>query len=96
VPRYSPTLRIPRVARAATVATALLAAGAATVAVAEDQPVPQVRTVAETAITRYFDLEANKAASMRALGLHLAEQPENHTSRYDDLEANKARSQRAR
>jgi hypothetical protein len=44
---------------------------------------------------RYFDVEANKANSMRALGRHLAEQRANRTPRYQDLEANKARSQRA-
>jgi hypothetical protein len=96
VPLHSPTVRVPRLTRAAAVATTLMAAGAATVTVADDQTVPQARTIAETAITRYFDIEANKAASIRALGLHIAEQRENHTSRYQDLEANKARSQHAR
>jgi hypothetical protein len=96
VPLHSSTRRVPRLARAAAVATACMATGAATVAIADDQSVPQVRTVAETAITRYFDIEANKAAGMRALGLHLAEQRTNQSSRYHDLEANKARSQRAR
>ena len=46
--------------------------------------------------TRYFDIEANKAASMRALGQHIAQQRATRVSRYEDLEANKARSQRAR
>lgn len=96
MPLHSPTVRVPRLARAAAVASTLVAVGAATFAVADDQPVPQVRTIAETATTRYFDIEANKAASMRALGRHIAEPRENHTSRYQDLEANKARSQRAR
>jgi hypothetical protein len=96
VPLHSPTLRVPRLASAAAVATACMAAGAATVAIADDQPVPQGGTVAETAFTRYFDIEANKAASMRALGRHIAEQRKNQSSRYYDLEANKARSRRAR
>jgi hypothetical protein len=96
VPLHRPTVRVPRLARAAAVATACMATAAAAVAVADNQSVPQVRTVAETAITRYFDVEANKAASMRALGRHLAEQPKSQSSRYHDLEANKARSQRAR
>jgi hypothetical protein len=95
VPLHSPTLRLPRLASAAAVATACMAAGAATVAIA-DQPVPQGGTVAETAFTRYFDIEANKAASMRALGRHIAEQRKNQSSRYNDLEANKARSRCAR
>jgi len=98
VPLHSSTRRVPRLARAAAVAvaTACMATGAATVAIAVDQSVPQVRTVAATAITRYFDIEANKAASMRALGRHFTEQGESRSSRYQDLEANKARSQRAR
>lgn len=45
--------------------------------------------------SRYFDIEVNKAASMRALGQHIAEQGANRTSRYQDLQAKKARSQRA-
>ena len=70
-----------------------------------DRPqLPEVRLSENEAIaepsqpaeSRYFDIEANKAASMRALGLHLAEQRTSHTSRYQDLEANKARIQRAR
>jgi hypothetical protein len=67
----------------ATVAVAFCAAAGA--AAEPSQPVP----------TRYHDIEANKANSMRALGLHLAGQP-GRPSRYHDLEANKARSQRAR
>jgi hypothetical protein len=75
-----------------------VAAGAATVVIADDQPAPQVRTIAEPSqpsATRYVDIEANKVASMRALGRHTAEQQTNRTPRYQDLEANKARSQRA-
>ena len=91
--------RRPRLPRAAAIATACIAAGAATVVIADDQPAPQVRTIAapsQPMATRYFDIEANKAASMRALSRHTAEQRANHTTRYQDLEANKARSQRAR
>ena len=96
MPLHRPTVRVPRLARAAAVATACMATGAATVAIADDQPATKVRTVAETAITRYYDIEANKAASIRALGRHIAEQQTNRTRRYQDLEANKARIQRAR
>ena len=96
MPLHRSTRRVSRLARAAAVATACMTTGAATVAIADDQSVPQVRTVAETAITRYFDIEANKAAGMRALGLHRTEQRTNQSSRYHDLEANKARSQRVR
>ena len=76
-----------------------MAAGVATVVIADDQPAPQVPTIAarsQPAETRYFDIEANKTASMRALGRHTAEQRANRTSRYQDIEANKARSQAAR
>ena len=96
MPLHRSTRRVSRLARAAAVATACMATGAPTVAIANDQSVPQVRTVADTAITRYFDIEANKAASMRALGRHTAEQQTNLIPRYQDLEASKARSQAAR
>jgi hypothetical protein len=99
VPLHTPTAlapRLPRLTCAAALAAASVAAGTATVVIADDQPVPQVRTVAESMATRYFDIEANKAASMRALGLRIAEQRAEPTSRYQDLEANKARSQRSR
>jgi hypothetical protein len=101
VPLHTPTLRRPRLARAAAIATATActAAGAATIVIADDQPAPQIHTIAEPSqpvTSRYFDIEANKATSMRALGLHLTEQRTNHTPRFQDLEANKARIQRAR
>jgi hypothetical protein len=99
---HTPTVR-PRLARAAAIATATatacIAAGAATIVIADDQPASQIHTIAEPSqplTSRYFDIEANKAASMRALGLHIAEQRADRTSRYKDLEANKARNQRAR
>ena len=102
MPLHSPTVltpRLPRLTRVAAIAAACVAGGAATVVIADDQSAPAVRTIAEPsqpAVTRYFDIEANKAASMRALGRHIAELRTNRTSRYQDLEANKARSQRAR
>jgi hypothetical protein len=102
VPLHTPIAfapRLPRLSRAVGIAAACIAAGAATVVIADDQPAPQVRTIAapsQPVATRYFDIEANKAASMRALSRHTAEQRANHTTRYQDLEANKARSQRAR
>jgi hypothetical protein len=102
VPLHSPTViaaRRPRLGRVAAIATACMAAGAAPIAIADDQPSGQARSIAEPsqpAVTRYFDIEANKANSMRALGLHMAEQRADPSSRYQDLEANKARSQRAR
>ena len=44
--------------------------------------------------TRYVDIEANKAAGIRALGRHIAEtRPNAIVSHYEDLEGNKARSQ---
>jgi hypothetical protein len=102
VPLHTPTVfapRRPRLGRVAAIATACMAAGAATVVIAGDQPATQVGSIAEPsrpATTRYFDIEANKAASMRALGRHIAEQQANRAWRYHDLEANKAHSQRAR
>jgi hypothetical protein len=101
MPLHTPTVRRPRLTRAAAIATATacIAAGAAAIVIADDQPAPQNDTIAEPSqpfTSRYLDIEANKAASMRALGLHIAKQRANRTSRYQDLEANKAHSQRAR
>jgi hypothetical protein len=76
VPLHRSTLR-----RAAAVATTCIAAATATVAVAADQPALNTGPGAA-----YFDLEANKATSMRALGEHRTDQ----IPRYQDLEANKA------
>jgi hypothetical protein len=91
MPLHTPTVLVARLARAAAVAGVCLAAGTATVAIADDKP-----PIGETATTRYFDIEANKAASMRALGDHIAAQRASDTSRYADIEANKAHSQSAR
>jgi hypothetical protein len=100
VPLHTPTGLAPRLGRVVALAAASCAsAGAVTIASADDQPVPQVHTIAEPSQpmpARYFDIEANKAASMRALGFHMAEQRANRSSRYQDLEANKAASMRAR
>jgi hypothetical protein len=95
-----PAHRRPRLALAATLAAVTCAAsGAIAIGTSGEQQFSQVSSIAEASqppATRYHDLEANKASSMRALGLHLAGQRASHPSRYDDLEANKARSQRAR
>jgi hypothetical protein len=98
----SPTAPTPlraRLARAAIIVAASgIIAGGTAIALADDQLAPHVRTIAEPTqpvTARYFDVEANKANSMRALGRHLAEQRANRTPGYQDLEANKARSQRA-
>jgi hypothetical protein len=102
VPLHTPTAlapRLPRLTRVAAIATACVAAGTASVVIANDQFAPQIHTIAEPtppAAGRYFDIEANKAASMRALSRHIAAQQAERTTRYQDLEANKARSQRAR
>jgi hypothetical protein len=103
VPLHSPTVLAPRPRRlgrvAALAAVTCATAGAVIIVIADEQPVAQPRTIAEPnqpAATRYFDIEANKAASMRALGRHIAEQRANRTTGYQDLEANKARSQRKR
>jgi len=102
VPLHSHTIlapRRPRLGRLAAITTACVAAGAATVSIADEQTARQDGSIAEPSratTTRYFDIQANKAASMRMLSRHLAEQPANHTPRYQDLAASKARSQRAR
>lgn len=68
----------PRVVRAAAIAAACTAAGAATVFVADDRSATQVRSSAQPSApvvaSRYFDTEANKIASMRALRRHIAGQ----------------------
>ena len=82
MPLHTPAVlapRHPRLARAAAVATACIAAGAATVVITDDKPAAHDQTIAvpsQTA-TRYFDTEANKIASMRALRRHIAEQRSN-------------------
>jgi hypothetical protein len=77
VPLHTPTALAPRrlrLGRAAAIAAACIAAGAATVVIADDQPAPQRHAIAapsQPTATRYFDIEANKAASMRALSRHM-------------------------
>jgi hypothetical protein len=73
-----------RLTRAAAIATACMAAGAATVLIADDQPAPRDDSIAEPSqpvATRYFGTEANKVASMRALRRHIAKQRANRTGR---------------
>ena len=92
-------VRTPRLGRLAAIAAVAATAGAVTLAVTEDRPAPQVRAITESAQpapSRYFDVEANKAASMRALGGQIAVRRTDPTSRFQDIEANKARSQSAR
>jgi hypothetical protein len=101
VPLHNTTataVRMPRFGRLAAIVAAAAAAGAVAISVTEDRPAPQVRAIeaVQPAASRYFDVEANKAASMRALGRQIAAQRTGHTSRYQDIEANKARSQGAR
>jgi hypothetical protein len=72
-------------------AAACIAASGGNVAGSDDQIAMANRsTVVPTG--RYHDIEANKADSMRALGL--ATMHRRFTSPYRDLEANKAQSQR--
>jgi hypothetical protein len=74
VPLNSSTVLTPRRSRAGRVVAILVAcvaAGAATFAVAADDPAPAVRTTSQPsqpAISRYHDIEASKAVTMRALG----------------------------
>ena len=102
MPLHSPTAStptLPRLGHLAALAAATFATAGAVIVVADEAPAAQVRTIAEPSqrvAARYFDIEANKAASMRALGRHLVQQRATSVSRYDDLEANKARNQRRR
>jgi hypothetical protein len=76
-----------------------IAAGGVTFAVGDSPSAALDHSIAEPkepAVSRYNDIEANKANSMRALGGHLAEERGHRNSRYNDLEANKAHSQHAR
>jgi hypothetical protein len=102
MPPHTATVLTPQRRRfglVAALAATCAAAGAATIVSADNQPASQFHTIAapvQPATSRYFDIEANKAGSMRALGLRIAQQEGTGSSRYEDIEANKARSQRAR
>jgi hypothetical protein len=67
--------RFPRLGRVAVLAVAIsMSTGAATVVTADARPLLEVRTIAEPSqptANRYFDIEANKAAGMRALSRHM-------------------------
>ena len=95
-----PTNGRARLALAATlVAVTSAASGAIAIGTSGDQPFSQASSITDAGRSpgaRYYDLEANKAKNMRALGLHLARQGASGPSLYDDLEANKARNQSAR
>jgi hypothetical protein len=102
VPLHTPAISIPplrRLGHVAALGAATFATAGAVFVIADDQSAAQLRTIAEPShpvATRYFDIEANKAASMRALSRHIAHQRATSVSRYKDLEANKARGQRMR
>jgi len=102
VPLHTPTVSpptLPRLGHLAAVAAATFATAGAVIVIADDAPTPQLPAIAEPSqpvAARYFDIEANKAAGMRALGRHIAQQQANSVSRYQDLEANKAHSERLR
>ena len=99
MPLNTPTVSaptLPRIGHLVAVAVATFATAGAVIVVADDTPTSQVRTSAEPVATRYFDIEANKAAGMRALSSHIAQQGASSVPRYEDLEANKARNQRLR
>lgn len=91
MPLHTTTVRSARLTRlaTATAATCIIAGGAAIV-VTDDA------RAATGPGAAYADLQANKARSMHALGLHLAAQRAKPGPRYWDLEHNKARSQGAR
>lgn len=90
MPLNSPT-RFTRFALAAA-ATGVIAGGAAVI-VADAEP---ATAHAGQPGARYFDLEANKARNMDALGRHITARQTRPSATYRDLERNKARSQGAR
>jgi hypothetical protein len=95
----APLVRRLRVTRAAVVATVSVAAGAATIVIADDRRAPEVRPLAEASPalnTRYFDTEANKLASMRALRRHIARRRTSGTRRDRRVVGKRTDSERAR
>jgi hypothetical protein len=88
VPLHTPTApRRAGLARAAIIVAATgIITGGTTIAI-DGQTAAQVN---QPAIGRYRDIEANKANSMRALGL--ATMQKSFASPYRDLEANKPRT----
>ena len=92
MPLHTPTApRRARFAHAAVIAAATgIITGGVTIAI-DGQTAAEAH---QPAISRYYDIEANKASSMRALGLATTQNP--LPSRYLDLEANKARTAQAR
>jgi curli biogenesis system outer membrane secretion channel CsgG len=90
VPLHTPTVlapRLPRPTRAAAALATCATAAAATIAIAYNQPASQVRASTEPSppvALRYFDIEANKANSMKALARHNAEQRASRASRLFD------------
>ena len=77
MPLHTPTVRTPRLSRFGRVAALAVAtcatAGAITTVIADDPPAAQVRAIAAPSqpAARYFDIEANKVAGVRALGRHM-------------------------
>jgi hypothetical protein len=90
-PRARPSLH----GRCVSDAAAGTGAGAAAVVFDDSQPVPEARPLTQPT-SAFHDLQASKAASIRALGQHVVAQDTGPGPRYFDLEANKARSARAR
>jgi len=89
VPLHPPTP--PRPARVPIILAATgIITGGATIAI-DGQKTAEAH---QPAISRYLDIEANKASSMRALGV--ATMQNSFASPYRDLEANKARTAQAR
>ena len=85
MPLHTHTPRRAGPARAAIIVAATgIITGGATIAI-DGQTAAQAH---QPAISRYHDIEANKASSMRALGLAAMQQP--FASPDQDLEANKA------
>jgi hypothetical protein len=106
VPLHTATVaaaRRPRLGLIAAVVAVSVAAGAGTVVIAGNEAAPQIDTSAgpsRAAATRYFDIEANKARTMRELGLHMPSRaptrPRATTTSRPTRPAASARAERAR
>ena len=82
-----------RVAAAAAVTCVI--AGAAAVTIPVDEPATQAPLVGQST-AGINDLEADKAAALRTLGLSRSQQQPGPSERFFDLQANKARGMGAR
>jgi len=77
--RYPKTPRRQRIGSAAAIAACIAAAAVLTTDDQSARDVPRITVPDKPAAGRYFDIEANKAATMRALGRDIAGRRANRT-----------------